>query len=198
MKVMGLGLDFLRHIERTRVIVHLIDILPIDSGGGGAKPIDALPPDSGASWRRIPPSSAAKPEILVANKMDLSGASGSVGGFAGRTAGASRFLRFPPSREAVCGHCWNRFTVWCKKAGPLPSRFVEPAKIRLSRNRRKKFIRKPAALRQKRMRWKMIRRWLRKLKAMKADDQAARDVFTPAARRMCVSKIERTVTSVRQ
>ena len=70
----GLGLDFLRHIERTRVIVHLIDILPIDSGGGGGDPIVA--------YRQIrkeleaySPKLAAKPEILVANKMDLAGAS---------------------------------------------------------------------------------------------------------------------------
>src|SRR5205085_1380183 len=66
----GLGLDFLRHIERTRVLVHVIDILPID----GSRPIDA--------YRQIrkeleaySPKLAGKPELLAANKMDLSGAS---------------------------------------------------------------------------------------------------------------------------
>jgi GTP-binding protein len=66
----GLGLDFLRHIERTRVIVHLLDVLPLD----GTKPAE--------SYRQIrtelaaySPKLAAKAEILVANKMDLAGAS---------------------------------------------------------------------------------------------------------------------------
>lgn len=65
----GLGLDFLRHIERTRVIVHLIDVLPMDN----TPPIE--------SYRKIreelqaySPKLAGKPEILVANKMDLEGA----------------------------------------------------------------------------------------------------------------------------
>jgi GTP-binding protein len=66
----GLGLDFLRHIERTRVIVHLIDILPID----GSKPIDAYN-QIRAELNAYSPKLAAKQEIVVANKMDLSGAS---------------------------------------------------------------------------------------------------------------------------
>lgn len=66
----GLGLDFLRHIERTRVLVHMIDMMPVDGS------------DPAESYRQIraelaaySPRLAAKPEILVANKMDLAGAS---------------------------------------------------------------------------------------------------------------------------
>jgi GTP-binding protein len=66
----GLGLDFLRHIERTRVLVHIVDVMPLD----GTPPIEA--------YRQIrkeleaySPKLAAKPEILAANKMDLAGAS---------------------------------------------------------------------------------------------------------------------------
>ncbi len=65
----GLGLDFLRHIERTRVLVHLIDMVPPD----GRNPLDA--------YRTVrqellaySPRLAAKPELLVPNKMDLPGA----------------------------------------------------------------------------------------------------------------------------
>lgn len=66
----GLGLDFLRHIERTRVLVHLLDMVPMDQ----------IPPiDSYHAIREelfaYSPRLAAKPEILVANKMDLTGAS---------------------------------------------------------------------------------------------------------------------------
>ncbi len=66
----GLGLDFLRHIERTRVLVHLIDILPVDE----TRPIDAYR-QIRAELEAYSPKLAAKPEILVANKMDLAGAS---------------------------------------------------------------------------------------------------------------------------
>ena len=69
----GLGLDFLRHIERARVLVHLIDILP---------PRTPDPFDAYMALRRelfaYSPRLAAKPEILVANKMDLAGAAESL------------------------------------------------------------------------------------------------------------------------
>ncbi|MCM8795175.1 MAG: GTPase ObgE [Candidatus Omnitrophica bacterium] len=62
----GLGDTFLRHIERTKVLVHLIDM----SGSEGRDPIEdyrtineELKKYSYQLWR--------KPQILVANKMDL-------------------------------------------------------------------------------------------------------------------------------
>jgi GTP-binding protein len=66
----GLGLDFLRHIERTRVLVHMIDILPVDE----SNPIEAYH-QIRSELEAYSPKLARKPEILVANKMDLSGAS---------------------------------------------------------------------------------------------------------------------------
>ncbi|MCL2640227.1 MAG: GTPase ObgE [Phycisphaerales bacterium] len=78
----GLGLDFLRHIERTRVIVHMVDVLPMDEG----KPIEA--------YRRIrselasySPKLAGKVEFLVANKMDLAGASEALADLRGELPG---------------------------------------------------------------------------------------------------------------
>ena len=62
----GLGHDFLRHIERTRVIVHLVDIAAMD----GSDPVE--------NYRLIrkelsqySEKLAGKPEIVVASKMDL-------------------------------------------------------------------------------------------------------------------------------
>jgi len=66
----GLGLDFLRHIERTRVLVHMIDIVPID----GSDPIDAYH-EIRKELEAYSPKLARKPEFLAANKMDLTGAS---------------------------------------------------------------------------------------------------------------------------
>ncbi len=65
----GLGHDFLRHIERTRMLVHVLDI----SGCEGRDPI--------ADYRRIRQELTAYseklallPELIAANKMDITGA----------------------------------------------------------------------------------------------------------------------------
>ena len=65
----GLGLTFLRHIERTRVLVHLIDMMSLED----ITPIEAYE-SLRSELAKYSPKLAAKPEILVANKMDLTGA----------------------------------------------------------------------------------------------------------------------------
>jgi len=65
----GLGLAFLKHIERTRMVVHVLDVMPIDGGD----PVEAYQ----AIRRELAQYSQAladKPEIIVANKMDLTDA----------------------------------------------------------------------------------------------------------------------------
>jgi GTP-binding protein len=62
----GLGHDFLRHIERTKVIVHILDIMPMD----GSDPVancHAIRNEL-AQYSKV---LAQKPEVLVANKIDL-------------------------------------------------------------------------------------------------------------------------------
>jgi GTPase len=62
---LGLGHQFLRHLERTKVLVHLVDI----SGASGRDPVDDLD-----TVRRelelFRPELAAKPQIVAANKID--------------------------------------------------------------------------------------------------------------------------------
>jgi GTP-binding protein len=62
----GLGHAFLRHIERTKIIVHLLDMYPMDGS------------DPAANYRKIrgeleafSPQLAQKREVVAANKMDL-------------------------------------------------------------------------------------------------------------------------------
>jgi GTP-binding protein len=62
----GLGHNFLRHVERTKVIVHLIDLFPMD----GSDPVE--------NYRTIrreleafSPALAEKREVIAPNKMDL-------------------------------------------------------------------------------------------------------------------------------
>ena len=64
----GLGTQFLRHIERTRLLVHLIDVSEID-------PEDVLAAYETVNQELIKhnPELAERPQILVLNKMDKHG-----------------------------------------------------------------------------------------------------------------------------
>lgn len=66
----GLGDAFLKHIERTRVIVHLIDLCPPP---GEPEPIDAYRMIR-SELEKYSPVLAARREVVVANKMDLTDA----------------------------------------------------------------------------------------------------------------------------
>ena len=61
----GLGHQFLRHLERTKVLVHLVDM----SGSTGRNPADDLDTVR-KELELFAPTLAAKPQIVVANKMD--------------------------------------------------------------------------------------------------------------------------------
>jgi GTP-binding protein len=62
----GLGHDFLRHIERTKILVHLLDLYPMDGSD---------PAENYLKIRReleaFSPKLAQKEEIIAANKIDL-------------------------------------------------------------------------------------------------------------------------------
>lgn len=72
----GLGLDFLRHIERTAVLVHVVDVASMEPGRDPISDVealeaeldsyaDALDHDSGLGDLR------ERPRIIVLNKMDI-------------------------------------------------------------------------------------------------------------------------------
>jgi len=63
----GLGDDFLRHIERTRLLVHMVDIVP--PVGDAAEDYRAIRQELAGFSAAL----AAKPALVVANKMDLTG-----------------------------------------------------------------------------------------------------------------------------
>ena len=65
----GLGHEFLRHIERCRFIVHLINMCPID----GTYPLDNYYAIN-HELSRFSEKLAAKPQLIVGNKLDLTGA----------------------------------------------------------------------------------------------------------------------------
>ncbi len=62
----GLGLQFLRHVERTRLLVHLLDAASLDP----VSDYHAINQELALYSKRL----AAKPQIVVLNKMDLTDA----------------------------------------------------------------------------------------------------------------------------
>lgn len=65
----GLGDKFLKHIERTRVIAHVLDM----SGFEGRDPLDDYEAIN-KELNDFDPKLMKKPQVIIANKMDLEGA----------------------------------------------------------------------------------------------------------------------------
>ena len=63
---LGLGLDFLKHVERTRILIHVVDV----SGSEGRDPKEDLDHINEELFR-YSEKLAKKPQIVCANKMDM-------------------------------------------------------------------------------------------------------------------------------
>ncbi len=63
---LGLGLAFLRHIDRCRLIIHVVDV----AGTEGRDPIEDIKVIN-AELKKYSEELAARPQIIVANKKDL-------------------------------------------------------------------------------------------------------------------------------
>ncbi|MDU0353849.1 Obg family GTPase CgtA [Paraglaciecola aquimarina] len=62
----GLGVQFLKHLERCRVLIHLVDLMPAD----GSDPVDNARAII-SELEKYSPKLASKPRWLVFNKVDL-------------------------------------------------------------------------------------------------------------------------------
>jgi GTP-binding protein len=62
---LGLGHQFLRHLERTKVLVHLVDV----SGASGRNPVEDLDVVR-RELELFQPALAMKPQLVAANKLD--------------------------------------------------------------------------------------------------------------------------------
>jgi GTP-binding protein len=63
----GLGIQFLRHLQRTGLLLHLVDIAPIDPGASPAASVRAIEAELGKFSAEL----AKKQRWLVLNKIDL-------------------------------------------------------------------------------------------------------------------------------
>jgi GTP-binding protein len=62
----GLGIQFLKHIARTKLLLHLVDVAPID----GSDPVEAVKQIT-TELSKFSPELIKKPRWLVFNKLDL-------------------------------------------------------------------------------------------------------------------------------
>ena len=62
----GLGVQFLKHLARTSLLLHLVDVAPVD----GSDPVEQVRAIEG-ELQRFDPELLARPRWLVLNKMDL-------------------------------------------------------------------------------------------------------------------------------
>jgi len=63
----GLGLQFLKHLSRTRLLLHLVDLAPFDPEGDPVREAKAIVKE----LKKYDPALAKKPRWLVLNKLDL-------------------------------------------------------------------------------------------------------------------------------
>ena len=62
----GLGFDFLRHVERNRLLLHVVDVAGVD-GRDPLKDFEQI----NEELRKYNPKLAARPQVVAANKIDL-------------------------------------------------------------------------------------------------------------------------------
>ena len=63
----GLGHQFLRHLQRTRLLLHVVDMAPFDEGVDPVKQAQAIVKE----LKKYDPALHAKPRWLVLNKLDM-------------------------------------------------------------------------------------------------------------------------------
>ena len=66
----GLGAQFLRHLQRTRLLLHLVDISPMEGGVEGISPVEQVRAIE-RELEKHDPELLNKPRWLVLNKADL-------------------------------------------------------------------------------------------------------------------------------
>lgn len=87
----GLGIRFLKHLERTRILLHIVDLAPPDPDANPVHDAEAIVRE----LEKYDPALAAKPRWLILNKLDLIPEDE-------REERISRFLAAYPTGNAPC------------------------------------------------------------------------------------------------
>jgi GTP-binding protein len=91
----GLGIRFLKHLQRTRLLLHVVDIAPVDPEADPLRDAQAIV----GELLRHDPALAARPRWLVLNKLDLIPAGE-------REAAVARFLEAYRKATGYDGPCF--------------------------------------------------------------------------------------------
>ena len=67
----GLGLDFLRHIERCAVLVHVVDLASEEPGRDPSSDVDAIEAELARYTPSLNVELAARPRVVALNKVDI-------------------------------------------------------------------------------------------------------------------------------
>jgi GTPase len=129
----GLGFRFLRHLQRTRLLLHLVDIAPLDPAADPVRDARAIVRE----LRKFSPQLAAKPRWLVLNKRDLLPAREAEQ----RARAIARTLRYRGPRFLISGVTREGTTALCEAvmkaleqlARAAPGRASSPAGADASR-----------------------------------------------------------------
>jgi GTP-binding protein len=127
----GLGHNFLRHIERSKVLIYVIDMAGVDN---------RKPWDDYATLRKElehrDPALLKRPAVLIANKMDLPAAKDNITAFRSKTK--TRPLLFSATGNIGVETLIKRlYTLIIGKAAPTSARRIENAEIRMQNAERK-------------------------------------------------------------
>ncbi len=112
----GLGHQFLRHLARTRLLLHIVDAAPLDPDADPARDVRAI----AAELKKYDPALYKKPRWLVLNKMDMLPAEA-------REAAAGRLIR--KLRWRAPSFCISALTgEGCKELSFAVMKFLETGK----------------------------------------------------------------------
>ena len=115
----GLGTQFLRHIERTRVILHVIDM----SASEGRDPYeDYLQINKELETYNL--RLMERPQIIVANKMDMPGAEENLKEFKGK-------IWLLTMMNLMSCHKFSQFQVWLTKVWKISWKLLQSYLMRL-------------------------------------------------------------------
>jgi GTP-binding protein len=114
----GLGHAFLRHIERTKIIVHLLDLFPLD----GSDPTENYQKIR-AELESFSPELAHKREVIAANKLDLATDSDALEKLMNELPGKEIFAMSGATRQGVdplLEELWRALQEEAKKEPVVP------------------------------------------------------------------------------
>lgn len=120
----GLGHQFLRHVERCRVLIHLVDLSAEGPGRSPLQDFNVL----NRELERFSPELASKPQVVAANKVDLPLARARLGRFraALRRRGVPVFAISAATGEGVSALLDAVATVVFGGAPPAVKRLTRP------------------------------------------------------------------------